>query len=544
MDTIQAKVHSRLLSKAERLFTGTLDGRIIEILQNARRAGATEVHIVNENGRVTVHDNGRGIRDFSALLDLGRSGWDESLDQVEDPAGVGIFCLAPREVQIRSGTKTVVIAGKGWTGNPVEVHAVDESIQGTELVFEDAPWLFEIVERHAVFTGLNVTVDDRQCASEPFTSSEAAVPHPELGCRIEVRECSALGQWHRDWKHSYYAEDVLVNFHGQVVLWTYTPIGEQLQFLVDLTGEPTGIRLMLPARTCLVENEAFERLKAVLEIEAYRFIQKRGSHKLKFSEYRRAKELGIELPESQPVYQVGLLSDEPTEPVQVVKPPDLPLEKCYRLAPACRDADDPNEANAHLLSALGKLKSPFVVVDISPIYDGYRWAALPVVKRARVKVCRELAREALGSETLVAVESLQIIAHTSDGKVFCSAVPMAVRRPPRTAKRRSWCTVEVLVTLEARERLDASELWYHLGGYSEDGDTYSTQLADFEDQLNLFWAGILGPGEYLRQRLLECIDDFGIQWTQITVESSGKVWISYKDGSAQMLQPPELSAVQ
>jgi hypothetical protein len=463
---------------------------------------------------------------------------------VEDPAGVGIFCLAPREVRIRSGAEEVVIAGNGWTGNPVEVHAVDESIQGTELVFEDMPWLFEIVERHAVFTGLNVTVDDRQCAREPFISSEAAAPHPELGCRIEVREFSALSQWHRDWKHSYYTEDVLVNFHGQVVLWTYTPISEHLQFLVDLTGEPTGIRLMLPARTCLVENEAFERLKAVLEIEAYRFIQKRGSHKLKFSEYSRAKELGIELPESQPVYQVGLLSDEPTEPVQVVKPPDLPLEKCYRLASACRDADDPNEANAHLLSALGKFKSPFVVVDISSIYDGYRWAALPVVKRARVKVGRELARESLGSETLVAVESLQIIAHTSDGKVFCSAVPMAVRRPPRTAKRRSWCTVEVLVTLEARERLDASELWYHLGGYCEDGDTYSTQLADFEDQLNLFWAGILGPGEYVRQRLLECIEDFGIQWKQITVESSGKVWISYKDGSAQMLQPPELSAVQ
>jgi len=30
-----------------------------------------------------------------------------------------------------------------------------------------------------------------------------------------------------------------------------------LGFLVEMTGEPTGIRLMLPARTRLVENEAF-----------------------------------------------------------------------------------------------------------------------------------------------------------------------------------------------------------------------------------------------------------------------------------------------
>ena len=42
-ETICAKVSERLLQKASRLFTGTLDGRIIEILQNARRAGATEV---------------------------------------------------------------------------------------------------------------------------------------------------------------------------------------------------------------------------------------------------------------------------------------------------------------------------------------------------------------------------------------------------------------------------------------------------------------------------------------------------------------------
>ena len=61
MQTIQAQVNPRLLSKADRLFTGTLAGRIIEMLQNARRAGATTVHIINQDGLVTVCDNGRGI---------------------------------------------------------------------------------------------------------------------------------------------------------------------------------------------------------------------------------------------------------------------------------------------------------------------------------------------------------------------------------------------------------------------------------------------------------------------------------------------------
>src|SRR5947208_2471512 len=95
MKTIQAKVNPRLLSKADRLFTGSLSGRIIEVLQNARRAGATRVEITNDGGLVTVRDNGRGISDFGKLLDLGSSGWDETLEASEDPAGVGLFCLAP-----------------------------------------------------------------------------------------------------------------------------------------------------------------------------------------------------------------------------------------------------------------------------------------------------------------------------------------------------------------------------------------------------------------------------------------------------------------
>jgi hypothetical protein len=302
MAVIQAQVNPRLLSKANRLFTGTLDGRIIEILQNARRAGATQVHIANHDGYVTVADDGRGIRDFSALLDLGRSGWDQDLENAEDPAGVGVFCLAPREVCIASGDKKVLIQDKGWTGEPVQVDATDEFVKGTTLVFQDNPWLFEMVEKHAVFTGLKVIVDGRECASEPFVS-EQAIPYPELGCRIEVRERTRLSQWHGQWKQNWHADIVLVNFHGQVVSFTYAPVSEYLQYLVDLTGEPTGIRMMLPARTQLVENEALGLLKAAIERQAFQYIQRRGSHQLKYKEYLRAKELGIELPEAQPAFR-------------------------------------------------------------------------------------------------------------------------------------------------------------------------------------------------------------------------------------------------
>ena len=541
MQTIRAQVSKRLLSKAERLFTGAVEGRIIEILQNARRAGATEVQITNGNGQVTVRDNGRGIADFAALLDLGRSAWDDLTEYAEDPAGVGVFCLAPREVCITSGGKQAVVKGKGWTGAPVEVLATDHPCKGTELVFSDQPWVFETVQKHAVFSGLNVTVDGQPCAQESFISSTAAL-YAELGCRIEVRERNALSQWHSQWKRSYYAEDVLVNFHGQVVPFTYAPVGEHLQFLVDLTGDPTGIRLMLPARVQLVQNEALEALKAAIEKEAYRYIQSRDTHTLKFGEYLRAKELGIALPEAEPVFRVGLLSGEAVEPVEVTRPKDFPLAKCYRLGKECRDADEANEANAHLLSALGTFESPFVVVDISPAYDGYGWARLPTIEHIEVKAGKEIRSQYLWCERLVAVEDLQITAHTSDGRAFTSAVPMAICEYARAEGPNTWVGTGVLVTPAARDQLSPSYIWFHLGGFSEDGDTYDTQREDFEEQLNRFWAELIGPGEYLRQRLLDCVRGFDIKWRHISIESSGKVWITCEDGTAQMLQPPEISS--
>jgi len=62
---------------------------------------------------------------------------------------------------------------------------------------------------------------------------------------------------------------------------------------------------MLPARTCLVENEALTELKAALELEAFKYLQELGRHRLPYQEYLRAKELGIELPEAEPCFPDG-----------------------------------------------------------------------------------------------------------------------------------------------------------------------------------------------------------------------------------------------
>jgi len=260
MATIQATVNSRLLSKASRLFTGTLAGRIIEILQNARRAKAKHVAITNTEGTITVQDDGRGIEDFEKLLDLGGSGWEEKLEASEDPAGVGLFCLP------RARSPSAPTAGKsrsqarGWTGAPVEVRPDPRRLSrmskdgpadaGTELSFKDEPWTMELVKPLAVFTGLEVTV----MANLP----ERAI-HPrqatlcrELGCRIKVVRGERTDGPGTD---RALLPGIRRQRSGQlprpVIGFSHRPVtGHDLHYLVDMTGQPTGIRLMLPARTC------------------------------------------------------------------------------------------------------------------------------------------------------------------------------------------------------------------------------------------------------------------------------------------------------
>ena len=550
MRTIQATVSPRLLSKASRLFTGSLEGRVIEILQNARRAGATEVEIVNQGGYVTVRDNGIGIEDFAKLLDLGGSGWEDAFESSEDPAGVGIFCLAPREVTIRSRGMMATISGEGWTGAPVTVLADPDAIETTELRFEDESWSQMPVERNAVFTGLKVMLDDQPCPQASFVSDQAA-DCPELGCRVEVREGDALDPWHLNHEHAYH-NNGLVNFHGQVVAFDFRNVGERgLHFLVDMTSEPTGIRLMLPARTRLVENDALEKLRDIFEVEGYRYIRARGHHRLSYKDYMRAGRLGVNLPEAEPTFMVGLLTGHgipllvavgmPTDdgmpsPVAVRMPEDLPLAKCYRFAAEDDDADT-DETNTHILAALGTFEAPFVPVSIRECYDGYDWADLETVTAVEVETGNILHESHVWLGDLVCVDSITITVHTSNGRTWRSPVCMAVQ-PSREQNAAVCWDDEVFVTPEAEWKLSPSDIWSHLGGSCDEGDTYDTQEFAFEEQLDAFWAEVAGPDEHLRRRIAGVLSHIPSGWESMNVLADGNITIQFQDGSVTHLVPP------
>lgn len=544
MKIIQACVNQRLLAKADRLFTGDLDGRIIELLQNARRAGATKVTIANDDGWVTVKDNGKGISDFAKLLDLGGSGWDEACEKSEDPAGVGIFCLAPREVTIRSKGKMATISKDGWTSAPTEVIADPQPVRkGTILRFQDEPWESSKVDINAVFSGMQVTVDGKRCPNLPFVS-ETATHCPELGCRIEVCESGQLNQWHNSCRRErWFGNNGILNFHGQFVTFDYHPVSDRgLHYLVDLTGEPTDIRLMLPSRTRLVENEAYKQLLAAIELAAYRHIERKGEHTLPYKEFLRARELGITLPEANPTFTVGLISNvDAPEPVAVVMPKDFPLEKCYRYDPNA-SGDDGDDVNAHLLAALGMFDEPFIPIRIDSCCDGYSWAKLQTIGKVEVKAGKELHSEWLWSGKLSCVDELSITIHTSEGKVFSSPVCMA-KAPLSPEDKRSWADDQILVTVQAQDRLQPSEIWHHLGGWYEDGDSYDTQQAAFEEDLNSFWADLIGPDEHLRRSIVEPFHRITPKWKAAHIYPDGRVWIENADGTEKTMQPPVAAAV-
>jgi hypothetical protein len=64
-----------------------------ELMQNARRAGASRVEIDfdEESRTLSVRDDGCGIGDFQPLLTVAESGWDAATVEREHPFGLGFL---------------------------------------------------------------------------------------------------------------------------------------------------------------------------------------------------------------------------------------------------------------------------------------------------------------------------------------------------------------------------------------------------------------------------------------------------------------------
>ena len=100
--SIRARIDDNAIQRVTRFFNASLESILGELYQNARRAGATEIHVRTTDGQVEVTDNGRGIADPSVVLAFGRSEWEGH--DAEDPAGMGCYSLARHTATITSRT--------------------------------------------------------------------------------------------------------------------------------------------------------------------------------------------------------------------------------------------------------------------------------------------------------------------------------------------------------------------------------------------------------------------------------------------------------
>jgi len=86
---------------------------VTELLQNGRRAGATQVDITirkeGDENVLTVVDNGSGISDFQKLLTVAESGWDAETTAEESPFGMGFLSalFSARRVVVQSNGHTL-----------------------------------------------------------------------------------------------------------------------------------------------------------------------------------------------------------------------------------------------------------------------------------------------------------------------------------------------------------------------------------------------------------------------------------------------------
>jgi hypothetical protein len=293
--TIQAQVSQSTLGKVSRLFNSSLTDCLNELLQNARRAGATAVKISLSGDRhLTLKDDGTGIAQPQTLLTLGESDWSEETKQQEDPAGMGIFSLANRDVTIRSHDWQVHLTPAHFTGEAIATVKPCEMISGTRLSFilkeTEAPNLRHKVCQIAKYYPLSVSFNGEAIPRKSFLEKAAYVEDWQ-GLRIGVRR-----------KYAWDGTDSL-NFYGLTLTQSLPFLncnGDTLSVRVDVIDCPQ-LKLVLPARKEVVQNAFWMTLETAIRSILYRYVATLPHHDLAYAQWQQARSLGVELQAAQAV---------------------------------------------------------------------------------------------------------------------------------------------------------------------------------------------------------------------------------------------------
>ncbi|WP_046482636.1 ATP-binding protein [Pseudomonas veronii] len=138
MRTIHLKTNqNQLISNLRHAFNQA--SMLGELLQNARRAQASEIHITVNQDSLTITDNGSGIADLQTLIFIAESGWDESLKSRENAFGLGVLSTLYFAEYLSVHSRNEMFAARTaqiLDGEPIEVDGASFFRTGTEIRLE------------------------------------------------------------------------------------------------------------------------------------------------------------------------------------------------------------------------------------------------------------------------------------------------------------------------------------------------------------------------------------------------------------------------
>ncbi len=308
--TIRARVHEDAIGRVTRFFNATPADTLGELLQNARRAGATHVDIEIADGRVTVTDDGDGIADPAALLAFGQTAWSGETARREDPAGMGVYALARcPDVAIRSRRRPRTAgepAGPGWHVRLTPAHFLGEEAAavetiadkempfGTRVVFSDDRAAEGHARRAARHFPLPVTWGGEKLKRADFLKDSVYIEEWR-GIRIGVRRHEPRYETHPEF-----------NFHGIVIggtggrlLPVTLSIDAHWHARADIINCPE-LELVLPARKEIVETPFVDQLRTACRRAAFRAMLAYDEPvDVGTSTQATARALGVQLPDAR-----------------------------------------------------------------------------------------------------------------------------------------------------------------------------------------------------------------------------------------------------
>ena len=301
-----------------RFFNGSPSDILREMLQNARRSGATAISIENDDNGFSITDNGIGIADPSLLLRFGGSGWAEETTGHEQPAGMGFYSLAGRTTTITSRTA----GGPGWTTTLEPAHydsrkAAEISLVGDEgenaaglpptgtsirtewldklngHTTNENSWFNTDVKNATRFLPVEVQLNGQKVEQEGFNAKACATEtwngvtigvhrNPNDGAGLSRNICDAART---------------VNFHGALATHPSLPIIRTLEETYGVridAGDSPDLALVLPRRTEIILDEFAALVAREAERAIYRHLRHTAAE-VPFNTWTRARELGIDL---------------------------------------------------------------------------------------------------------------------------------------------------------------------------------------------------------------------------------------------------------